>query len=126
MARVRTNGIVPHYHHPRYKSAPGEIASRVYPHLAEETDLAVARWRRQAFDNDLRYVDHVLRSGVDVGEEPPVQPRRQLTDAAYALWGREQEREANEVARQEVAQRLYEQQMKHWGSSGPGDDDGLP
>jgi hypothetical protein len=84
--------------------------------LAAPNDLAIADWRRGAFDRDLRFVDHVLCNNVDVGDDAPrAAPRRPSTDAAYALWGREQQHEANEVARQEVAQRLYEQQMKHWG-----------
>jgi hypothetical protein len=75
--------------------------------LGSRTEQAVARWRRQAFDNDLRYVDHVLRTGADVpDDEAPAQPRRQTTDAekAYALWGREQEREANAAAQQDAIQ----------------------
>ena len=115
MARISDRGLVPHSHHPRYKSAPGEIASRIYPDLAAPDDLAVARWRRQAFNNDLRYVDHVLRNGVDVGDEQlPTQPRRQSTDAqkAYALWGRQMQQEANEAAQQDIRQRWHDFYME--------------
>ena len=107
MARIRTDGVVAHYHHPRYKSASGEIASRVYPDLAEPNDLAIADWRRQAFDSDLRWVDHVLRNNVAVpDDEPRTQPPRRSSDPeiAYRMWGREQEREANEVAREDIRQ----------------------
>ena len=90
MARISDRGLVPHYHHPRYKSAPGEIAARMFPDLAQENDLAVADWRRQAFNNDLRYVDHVLRNGV-VPEEPPapLRPRTTQADLARAIYSDE-------------------------------------
>jgi hypothetical protein len=83
--------------------------------LGSGTEQAVARWRRQAFDNDLRYVDHVLRTGAGVPDaEPRAQPRRQTSDAekAYALWGREQEREANEAAQQDIRQRWHDFYME--------------
>jgi hypothetical protein len=115
MARIRTDGVVAHYHHPRYKSAPGEIAARVYPDLAEPNDLAVADWRRQAFSNDLEWADRVVRGEADVREDQPLpQPRRQTSDAqkAYALWGREQEREADAAAREDIRQRWHDFYME--------------
>jgi hypothetical protein len=83
--------------------------------LAAPNDLAVADWRRGAFDGDLKWVDHVLRTGVDVPEDKPrAQPPRRSTDAAkaYALWGREQEREANETAKQDIRQRWHDFYME--------------
>ena len=112
MARVRTDGILPWYAVPKYRAADErELANNIYGDLGSGTEQAVARWRRQAFDNDLRWVDHVLRNNVDLGEdEPRAQPRRQTSDAekAYALWGREQEREANEAAQQDIRQRWHD------------------
>ena len=81
MARVRTVGIIPSHFHPRYRSAPGEIAARMFPDLATPNDLAIADWRRQAFNSDLVWADRVVRGDADVPEdELPVQPRRQTTD----------------------------------------------
>ena len=108
MARVRTDGILPWYAVPKYRAADErELANNIYGDLGSGTEQAVARWRRQAFDNDLRYVDHVLRTGADVPEdEPRSQPRRQTSDEqkAFALWGRQQELEANAAARESAIQ----------------------
>jgi hypothetical protein len=116
MARISTVGIVPWYAHPKYRAADErELASNVYPDLAAPHEQAIGYWRRQAFSDDLEWVDHVLRNNVDLGEdEPPVQPRRQTTDAqkAYALWGREQEREAEAAAKQDVRQRWHDFYME--------------
>ena len=115
MARVRTVGIIPSHFHPRYRSAPGEIAARMFPDLAQENDLAVADWRRQAFNNDLRYVDHVLRNGV-VPEEPPAPPRPRTTqaDLARAIYSDlVQEREWD--AYREKYARWQEDLMRPWG-----------
>jgi hypothetical protein len=80
----------------------------MFPDLAQENDLAVADWRRQAFNNDLVWADRVVRGDADVvDDEPRAEPsRRQSTDAekAYALWGREQEREACAAAREDAIQ----------------------
>jgi hypothetical protein len=108
MARVRTDGILPWYAVPKYRAADErELANNIYGDLGSGTEQAVARWRRQAFDNDLRWVDHVLRNNVDLGEdEPRAQPRRQTSDEqkAFALWGRQQELEANAAARESAIQ----------------------
>ena len=101
------------YHHPRYRAKDEkELAQNIYSHLTLDGSRAASA-RRQAFDRDVRYLNDALRNGLP--DEPPAQPRRQSTDAAFALWGRQQQAEANETARQEMAQRLYEQNMKHWG-----------
>jgi hypothetical protein len=79
----------------------------MYPDLAESNDLAVADWRRQAFNNDERYVDHVLRTGADVPEdEPRTQPPRRSTDPeiAYRVWGRQMQQEADAAAREDIRQ----------------------
>jgi hypothetical protein len=100
------------YHHPRYRAKDEkELARNIYGADGAEAE---ARRRRAMFDRDVRYLNHVLRTG-DVPEDAPAPARRQTTDAAFALWGRQQQAEANEAARQELAQRLYEQNMKHWG-----------
>jgi hypothetical protein len=116
MARI-DNGILPWYVVPKYRAADErELANNIYGDLGSRTEQAIARWRRQAFDNDLRYLDHVLRNNVDVGDaEPRAQPRRQTSDAekAYALWGREQEREANEAAQQDIRQRYIDCYRAH-------------
>jgi hypothetical protein len=106
MARARDDGIV-WYHHPKYRSAPGEIANAMYPAHAPANAEAAARSRRAAFNNELRYIDRVVRGDADVPEdEPPAQPSRRSSDPeiAYRMWGREQEREASEVAREDFRQ----------------------
>jgi hypothetical protein len=107
MARARDDGIV-WYHHPKYRSASvKEIAANIYPDLARK-DHAASQVRHQLYRRELEYVDHVLRTNVDVpDDEPRTQPPRRSTDAeiAYRLWGREQEREANEAAQQDIRQR---------------------
>jgi len=115
MARVRTVGIIPSHFHPRYRSAPGEIAARMFPDLATPNDLAIADWRRQAFNSDLVWADRVVRGDADVvDDEPRAQPRRRSSDAeiAYRLWGREQEREAREAAQEDVRQRWHDFYME--------------
>ena len=108
MARISTVGLVPWYAHPKYRAADErELANNIYGDLGSGTEQAIARWRRQAFDNDLRYVDHVLRTGADVPEdEPRSQPRRQTSDEqkAFALWGRQMRQEADAAAREDVRQ----------------------
>jgi hypothetical protein len=108
MARISTVGIVPWYAHPRYRAADErELANNIYGDLGSGTEQAVARWRRAAFDKDLRYIDHVLRTGADVpDDEPRSQPRRQTSDEqkAFALWGRQMQQEASEAAREDAIQ----------------------
>jgi hypothetical protein len=116
MARISDRGLVPWYAHPKYRAADErELANNIYGDLGSGTEQAVARWRRQAFDNDLRWVDHVLRNNVDVpDDEPRTEPPRRSSDAeiAYRLWGREQEREANEAAQQDIRQRWHDFYME--------------
>jgi hypothetical protein len=117
MARISDRGLVPWYAHPKYRAADErELANNIYGDLGSGDEQAVAHWRRAAFDRDLRYIDHVLRTGADVPEDEPraEPPRRQTTDAqkAYALWGREQEREANEAAQQDIRQRWHDFYME--------------
>jgi hypothetical protein len=77
----------------------------MFPDLAAPNDLAIADWRRQAFSNDLKWADRVVRGDADVvDDEPRTQPVRQSTDAAFALWGRQMQQEANEAARQDIRQ----------------------
>jgi hypothetical protein len=113
MAKLDPVGSIPWYVASCYRyraRSESEIARNVYGADGAET----AAWaRRQRFDAEVRQLNRVLQTGLP--DEPPAQPRRPSTDAAYALWGRQQQVEANEAARQEMAQRLYEQNMKHWG-----------
>jgi hypothetical protein len=79
----------------------------MFPDLATPNDLAIADWRRQAFNSDLVWADRVVRGDADVPEdELPVQPRRQTTDEqkAFALWGRQMQQEPNEAAREDAIQ----------------------
>ena len=118
MAQVFDKGVVPFYARPKYKAAnERELAGNIYPDLAAPDAQANARARRQAFDRDVKYLNDALRNGLP--DELPAQPRPRTTqeDLARCIYSdlvQEQQFEANEVARQEVAQRLYEQQMKHW------------
>src|SRR6516165_6754018 len=99
MARISDRGLVPWYAHPKYRAADErELANNIYGDLGSGTEQAVARWRRAAFNDDLKYLDAVLRGDADVpDDEPRVQPRGQTSDEqkAFALWGRQQELEAN-------------------------------
>jgi hypothetical protein len=117
MARISTVGLVPWYAHPKYRAADErELANNIYGDLGSGDEQAVARWRRQAFNNDLRYIDHVLRTGADVVDDAPraEQPRRQTSDEqkAFAIWGRQAEQEANEAAREDVRQRWHDFYME--------------
>ena len=114
MARARDDGIV-WYHHPKYRSeSQKEIAANIYPDLARK-DHAVSQVRHQLYRRELEYVDHVLRNNVDVSEdEPRAEPPRRSSDAeiAYRMWGREQEREADAAAREDVRQRWHDFYME--------------
>ena len=84
MAQVFDKGVVPFYARPKYKAAnERELAGNIFPDLAAPDAQANARARRQAFDRDVHYLNHVLRNGV-VPEEPPAQPRPRTTQADLA------------------------------------------
>jgi hypothetical protein len=93
MAKLDPPGAIPWYVAScyRYRAADErELANNIYGDLGSEDEQAVARWRRQASDRDVHYLNHVLRTG-DVPEEPPAQlrPRTTLGDLARAIYSDE-------------------------------------
>jgi hypothetical protein len=77
------------------KSARLGGAADIYSDLASPQQLADTRARRNQFAADMRSLRRAIAQGVSEDEPSPA-PRRQTSDQqkAYALWGRQQQAEA--------------------------------
>ena len=116
IAQVFDKGVVPFYARPKYKAAnERELAGNIFPDLAAPDAQANARARRQAFDRDVHYLNHLLRNGV-VPDEPPAQPRPRTTqeDLARCIYSDLVQEQEFEAYRQKYA-KWEESIMKPWG-----------
>jgi hypothetical protein len=110
MAKLDPAGAVPWFVAACFRYRPAdqtEIARNVYSHLTLDGSRAASA-RRQQFDAEVRSLNNMLQTG-DVPEEPPAQPRYQLTQSdlarrVYADSIREQERASYEAAQADAIQ----------------------